>query len=402
MAFQTKAARAGNTNGDTHDSAGSDVLCVVSSVPDECFAVNGDGNSNGEGAPPACLTGVIGQADSAIGQVGRRNAPGATVPVLVDWFRVTLPDDGQTWQELAERFGDLMPRQRGLGKHYERSCTFGDGGLIGHCASEEQRERMGLMLELSGSACATLGDELGDVMRWAMVRGRCRRIDLALDCHDGTITFDKLTACLAGNGLVTRARTYEVVPTRLTENGQCVGWKVTVGKRTSDAYLRIYDKGLQLAELGEPVDGPFVRTELECKGDLAHPIAEAFLERGGIVAAEQLRRRYQFKTPSPDITRRKNWPDAPWYLELLGNAEKGGNIVAGEPMDTSISRMKEVAENQFACMLASIELATGDDFMPWLVGLLDSGRERLKPHHIAAVLAAHECRQAPGSDEVVG
>jgi len=40
---------------------------------------------------------------------------------------------------------------------------------------------------------------------------------------------------------------------------------------------------------------------------------------------------------------------------------------------------------------------TGDDFMPWLVGLLDSGRERLKPHHIAAVLAAQQSVQSKGS-----
>lgn len=45
-----------------------------------------------------------------------------------------------------------------------------------------------------------------------------------------------------------------------------------VGSRTSEKYLRIYDKG---KEQGEK-DSDYVRVELECKGEIAHAVGWEF------------------------------------------------------------------------------------------------------------------------------
>ena len=75
------------------------------------------------------------------------------------------------------------------------------------------------------------------------------RLDIALDCYDGTITVDKVREALRLGEVVTAFRTYtdsESEPItsvkRLSLKGEVLGNSITIGNRKSNTHVCIYDK----------------------------------------------------------------------------------------------------------------------------------------------------------------
>jgi len=124
------------------------------------------------------------------------------------------------------------------------------------------RPDMGVSVDIPGSACAEL--EVSEVLAYVYENQfEMSRIDVAVDVPEwwnGALFYEHLT-----EGLVdTQAKKHQFIRSN-------TGWTVYVGSRTSERFLRIYDKQAQTGGTG-----PWTRVELECKGEYARGVA-AFL-----------------------------------------------------------------------------------------------------------------------------
>jgi DNA relaxase NicK len=88
-------------------------------------------------------------------------------------------------------------------------------------------------------------------------QGKCTRIDLSVDIKDSTLTPDIMRQEYEAGRVDGYKRTWAL----LTGTN---GATLYVGSRSSDKYLRCYDKAAQMGEAGA-----WMRVELECKGDAA-------------------------------------------------------------------------------------------------------------------------------------
>lgn len=127
------------------------------------------------------------------------------------------------------------------------------------------REDMGYHIMLSGSALRALaaqGQDSLQVLRALNLLGaRCSRIDLAIDVFGSTLNCTNL--CKPNRKPYKgRGRTPKFTLVGDVEDG----WTIYVGSRSSEKFLRVYDKA---KEAGYE-DGSWVRVEMECKGSMAH------------------------------------------------------------------------------------------------------------------------------------
>lgn len=125
------------------------------------------------------------------------------------------------------------------------------------------RKEMGLHIQFTGRALKTLAD--GGIPALQMVRwcnkeqGSFSRLDLAIDCYDEIIDIPSLVQGKRVEKEPGNARSWRVVR---GHDGGCTGY---VGSRSSEKFLRVYDKAVETGQL----ERPWTRFELELKGDTA-------------------------------------------------------------------------------------------------------------------------------------
>jgi len=130
----------------------------------------------------------------------------------------------------------------------------------------ERNSPMGVHVSWSGQALATVNPRA--LLRQVLnVGGSVRRIDLAFDVAED-VDFRALYNQLANGEVTTRARQHQIIESN-------TGTTIYVGSRTSDRFLRIYDKGAE-----QRTNDMWTRIELECKSDYAVGIAQ-YIDQNG-------------------------------------------------------------------------------------------------------------------------
>nr|CRY95560.1 hypothetical protein [uncultured prokaryote] len=199
-----------------------------------------------------------------------------SVTATIDWLAYTLHWNQSALQNFRKGY-DLatlasivtgcyfgwVPQKPRNGYPYVISSA----GLTGlFVMASEPDSPMGVHVSWAGSALRTI--EPRGVLHDALAAGATvRRIDLAVDIPEGMPGEGFYDRLVAGSA-VTSSRTYQLINSNS-------GWTVYVGSRTSEKFLRIYDKQ---AESG--LDEPLTRVELECKGDYAEGIAQYVDQEG--------------------------------------------------------------------------------------------------------------------------
>jgi len=151
------------------------------------------------------------------------------------------------WQRCKPRFGySLAWREPIAGAVMQYSST---------------RPDMGVNIVLTGQTLRLL-DWRAQLKRALEREGKVTRLDLTVDVRNPDFDLPKLYAQVERKEVETRARSYRFV----TSNG---GGTLYVGGRSSEKFLRIYDKG---GEQGEQLNQYF-RIELECKAEAARWVA---------------------------------------------------------------------------------------------------------------------------------
>lgn len=138
-------------------------------------------------------------------------------------------------------------------------------------------DAQGLLVTMTGDnlrSAAVWGNTPLDLVRaWANMPGiKFSRIDLAIDIIDGRANPWDICTAFKEKRLTTKARAYSVVHSADAKG--CTGLTVYLGSRTSQIFLRAYDKARE-----QGADFPWTRVEVECKGDFARGVFEALCQK---------------------------------------------------------------------------------------------------------------------------
>lgn len=152
------------------------------------------------------------------------------------------------------------------------------------------------------------------------------------------------------------------------QNGE--GSTFTLGSRSSERYLRVYDaRG-------------YTRTELEFKGERARAVMrEILLSPPAEWAARflaHLRQFVDFVDASAD-TNISRAPLLSWWAVFVNGVEKAALHIAKAPR--TLERVTAWLRRQVAASIAMMEKADPYTFGDFLVNLLETGREKLGPRH---------------------
>lgn len=300
--------------------------------------------------------------------------PGA---LLLDYLRARLPDDRETWTALGDWLGSMTQRAGGWHGWYDCSAEVLDKGLVAWCKDRSRAEVWGILVDLPGRACASLGDRLLPFLEWVLAHGHITRADFAMDDREGVLSFQRVAGAVRAGALVSRWQERNVI-----ENcGKAGGWTVYLGSRSGQSMIRVYDKA---SEQGKP--GPWVRVELEARGKFGDALSRAYFQRGAVAIVEQVNRRVRFTEPGTDGNKRRAVP-ALWWAAFLGSVKPGASLMVGELPECTISALAQFIERQAGPALATLLRADGGD-LSRLFGIVGRSEARLKPKHLAALAMA--------------
>lgn len=204
----------------------------------------------------------------------------------IDWLRVSFPYnttldkmvpkvDGMIYQ------GEITPLKNYNEGHDYKGCRIDrntnnpDQGHLLTMTGEHLRQlRPYRVLDI---------DILRSVLNIA--NAKITRLDLAVDFIDPKANPWEIVNRFKSGEIRTRARQYSVVY-GANEKG-CTGLTVYLGSRSSQMFLRAYDKGRE-----QGANFPWTRLELELKADTARAVGDAILSHGLIAVTKNTVRRF--------------------------------------------------------------------------------------------------------------
>ena len=314
---------------------------------------------------------------------------GATSPAWgIDWLAVT------TWDVSADRVARLASEAFHFGKEvgvdgwtavggarfYGRRHEYLGATLLSESHARGADENMHLVMP--SEACAVGVDALLQLLtRLRMWSGRCSvaRLDLAVDGVPFT-PIDAYRAVQAGHTVswAKRGRDGVVTHTWHSSNGVEEGDTLYIGRRSSERFLRIYDRR-----------GP-TRIELETKGKYANAVAAELLNRRGDDPAMAafvvgcLREFCDFGVQD-GVHGSRNVELLPWWRTFVGSVDRIGKLVVDRRYRLSVDRSLRWIDRSVVPSLAMVVSCYGGAGERLLSAWIESGRDRLGPRHLAAI-----------------
>jgi hypothetical protein len=235
---------------------------------------------------------------------------------------------------------------------------------------------------MPGEACTVGVDALLQLLtRLRMWSGRCAvaRLDLAVDGVPFTPA-DAYRAVRSGQVVswVKRGRDGTVGHAWHASNGEREGTTLYIGRRSSQRFMRIYDRR-----------GP-TRIELETKDAYASAVARELVERRGddlelagfVVGC--LREFCDFGVQDGTHGARDT-ELLPWWRAFVGEVERVGKLIVDRREALSVDRTLRWVDRAVVPSLAMIVTCYGNVGERLLADWIDSAKPRLSPRHLAAI-----------------
>lgn len=237
--------------------------------------------------------------------------------------RFTVPHSPENLAALIQWLGSHRQLGHGWGQWYTQSWRIGRSSTIAANSSAAAQADRGILCDITGRDCADPDHPIMPLIHWALEQNaHFSRIDLYKDDHHGHLTRQRLTQAWQQGNVATRWRSQTLLE-RTTRAG-AQSWTIYLGKRSSAAFVRIYDKA---AQEGSPA--PNVRVEMETHNDLATAVARELLSKTpGQVLAEQLARRYRPTEPGQDRARRRE--TSAWWTAFIDDTAGPALLTAGK------------------------------------------------------------------------
>lgn len=217
------------------------------------------------------------------------------------------------------------------------------------------------------------------------------RFDVALDDRSGLLSIEGMESAFKSGDCSTRFRDMRCEK-GYDSSGNCTGHTLYFGSRQSLMFVRVYHKGLEQIAKGNAEGDPenWIRCELQARDERAEGLVSQILRQGMRSVASVLWSYIDFKTPeSREEYREKDKylrDTASWWLEFINRVEKTRLGVSPRVID--VDKMIHWIRRQVAPALHVIVNAS---MVGWeiLSALVAEGGERLRTHHINALIAYH-------------
>lgn len=308
--------------------------------------------------------------------------------ISLDYLSFTIEPTADKKRRLVKAFelGQIKPNGYG-GMGYTESAHVLDGARI---FWHPDKPELGIHVRLNSQSLPLTGlTAIGALNVVSGLGGKITRLDIAFDDTDGGLDIDHMYKMLLNGDVQTRFRKVaRIIGDRIGEN-QRVGDTVNVGSRTSEAFIRIYDKRLQMISKDEKWDefDHWVRVELELKGEKAHCFSGLLAETAlavtngtaGELCAGLLLGLLDFKERGGQDTNKSRWETAEWWFSFLSGAKK--KKLSIPIAQKTLSGIKRWVHNQVAPSLAVVLLSSADSEMEsgydFIMNAIVSGERRL-------------------------
>ena len=233
---------------------------------------------------------------------------------FVDWLRYTVPHgtnlhDALPMHPAVENTGEVLKPF----PNYETAISLTHGRVDWNDSKPEQR----IMVTFTGKDLHALRDAgcSGVYMLNSIIDTpgiRFTRLDVAIDTDDERVTPEALKRDWGSERFQTRARTFAEIKSS-DRDKRYTGHTVYVGSRTSEQFLRVYDKAAEQGTCDQ-----LTRIEVELKGHKAFEAAALLARRDFDSAAAAAFKRF-FKWSNP------GWQDiVSGYSEKVERLEREG------------------------------------------------------------------------------
>ena len=288
--------------------------------------------------------------------------------ILLDYLSFTVPFSEEMLEMLVKglQTGPLVETGYG-GMGYTSSANILDGGRI---FWHTERPEMGIHLRLNGQSLSLTGFTALGLLNYALDKGgRITRLDIAFDDLLGLLDVQHMYEKLLSGAVTTRFRKVARVQGAAVGENRKIGDTLNIGSRSSQAFVRIYDKKAEQEYRGIDVSeiGSWTRVELELKKEKAHMfsglLARSSTSKDNGTAGEMsvnlLYGLLDFKVVDQNDDNKTRWATSGWWLEFLGANKK---LRLSIPVSIkTIDTAKRWVATQVAPTLAMILLSEMDD-----------------------------------------
>lgn len=241
---------------------------------------------------------------------------------------------------------------------------------------------MGVHVILSGKGCRqyeTKESILHLIDRINKCEGKLTRIDIALDDYIGDlIPFRKIKNDIIKGNIVSKWKS-SIEFTKRDTDGNILGETISLGSRTSDTYLRIYDKALE-----QRMDGVWNRIEIEIKKKNAEKIQRILNEYTVSRIFKGVLINYlRIVKPNPNDTNKSRWETRAYWNKIINDIDK--IKLTQKKEEKTVDQVKEWIIKQVAPSLAVVSiLENGDN--TFFTEIINNAIDEMKPKHQRMIL----------------
>lgn len=322
--------------------------------------------------------------------------------ITLDWISLTLPGGEKNVDKAINWFVSGIPKIEDYGMlGYTKSIHILDGGRI---LWNPEKIEMGVHVILNSVSLSLLGMTPIGLIEWCEGKGgSIKRMDLAFDDFGGLLDIDEMYRKILSGELQTRFRRATRIDGANVGENKKTGFTVNLGRRSSESFIRIYDKHLERVARGEerPEGEKWVRVELELKGKKADAFAKLLLSEDhdeaeydeGQLCSMLLLGLLDFKTVSMFDENKSRWPTSHWWMKFVGVQEK--LCLRVPKVEKTLEDTKRWIRVQVATSLALIVLSHDDDDgitgYDFIINCIADGETRMSKRQ-SAVMDAYNAK----------
>lgn len=294
--------------------------------------------------------------------------------IIVDWLQFTIHD--RTFSEVIVsilKYEYSLFQQLPKGKlGYKKQVAYENISVL-----YEGNKDMGVHVILSGKGCRlfeTKESILNLIDRVNEYNGKLTRIDIALDDFVGDlIPFKKIKADIVKGNIVTKWKSSIEITKRDTD-GNLKGETISLGSRTSNTFLRIYDKALE-----QNTDGVWNRLEIEIKKSNAEEVQKILnVYTASAILKGVLNNYLRIVEPNPTDTNKSRWVTKKYWLKIINDIDK--IKLTRKKEEKSVDQIKEWIKKQVGPSMAVVSiLENGDN--TFFQEVINDAIEEMKPKH---------------------
>lgn len=251
--------------------------------------------------------------------------------VKLDWVSFTVENTVESMDKLRGFFDDMGIEERDFGgMGYDHSVSLGENGAI---YWSETRSDMGIHVRLPAQTLSAVETTpIGLIRRVIDWDGKFTRLDIAFDDFDGLLDIDEMHRKIKAGELVTRWRKVKRIDGGKVGDDEKTGDTINIGSRSSESFLRIYDKKLETEARGKTVENidNWVRVEIELKGEKSDVFSRLLADTAvtsvitpAVLCSELLYGLIDFKeTDFSGDTNKSRWETSDWWRDFIQVSSK--------------------------------------------------------------------------------